>query len=339
MRWMVVLVCASVVGLVVGLVVVVARVRRNRRALQQMRALLTAGHHQQVLEHALPAKPLQDLARSLQVTSAVFTGRFLLALDLLAASTDDGTVAQTTGSAASAARLRAVSLLGLGRYGETARMVGDDPPMGPLRRVRAQAAIEVGDDDCAEALLADPCADPLEEAGRLRSLGDLCLRRGRLQEGERLVRTARASYAGSGVEGAQVDVAICTLHLAQARLAAGMAAAALPLVRAGLDGLQVRPDHQPGFVQTHALAARVHAALGNGPEAGRHLATAQEHASRCESPPLDAEVTRSTALVALELGDLDVGHRLLHEAIAAHEKLGAVPVVAELRSTLASLDA
>ena len=116
MRWMVVLVCASVVGLVVGLVVVVARVRRNRRALQQMRALLTAGHHQQVLEHALPAKPLQDLARSLQVTSAVFTGRFLLALDLLAASTDDGTVAQTTGSAASAARLRAVSLLGRGRY-------------------------------------------------------------------------------------------------------------------------------------------------------------------------------------------------------------------------------
>lgn len=335
MRWVVVLVCI----VVVGMLVVAARALRSRRAITRLRSLLAAGRHLQVLEHALPATSFRDEARSLQAASAVFTGRFGLALDLLAASTDDGTVPPTTERAAGASRLRAASLMGLGRYVETARLVGDSPPAGPLRRLRAQAAIEVGDDTCAEALLADPWADPHEEAGRLQLLGDLCLRRGRLEEGERLVRTARASYAGSGVEGTQVQVALCTLHLAQARLSAGRAAAALPLVRAGLDCLQECPDHQPGYVRAHALAARVHAALGDGPEAGRHLAAAQTHASRCESPPLDAEVTRSTALVALELGDLEVGSRLLHEAIDAHARLGAIPIVVELRSTLAPLDA
>lgn len=334
MVWVVVPVLVCTLGL--GFVAV--RARRDQHLVREMAALATDGRHQQVLDHALPRRAHQDSARSLQATSAVLTGRYRLAMDLLAASSDDGTYPSSTGPATTASRLRAVSLVGLGRYGEVARLIGDQPPPGPLRNLRAQAAIEVGDDDLATRLLAVPSADPLEDAGRMRLLGDLHLRRGRLDEGERLVRTARASFAGSGTAGAQVDVAVCSLLLAQARLAAGRAAEAVPLVRAGLEGLAIRPDHAPGFAEAHAVAARVEAALGHGAQAGRHLADAQGQASRCQSPPLDADLTRAAALVALDLGDDENARLLLREAIAAHEVLGAEPVVADLRTRLTAVD-
>ena len=331
--WWVVL---PVVVCAVGLGAMVARARRNQHVLAQMRALLAAGRHQEVLDHALPSKPLLELARSTQATSAVLTGRFTLALDLLAESVDDGTSPPSTGTSPGTS-LRAASLNGLGRYGEVARLLGDVPPMGALRRLRAQAAVEVGDDALAEALLADAYLDPLEEAGRLRLLGDLHVRRGRLREGERLARTARATYAGSGTGADQVDAAVCTLLVGQARLAAGAPAEAWTLVRASLDGLAIRPDNAPALTLAHALAARVRAALGDGPDAGRHLTMAQEQALRCQSPALEAAVTCAAALVALDLGDDEVAGRLLREAIAAHEQLGATPVLVDLRARLTAL--
>ena len=327
-------VAAAVLLVVVVMAVRVRQALGSRRVLVQLRDLMVAGHHQRVLDRELPAEPFAEEGRSLKVTSAVLTGRYQLALDLLDQSADDG---RSVAGTSTAARLRAVSLLGLGRYAEVARMLGDEPPPGPMRRLRAQTAIEVGDDDLATTLLADAYADPLEEAGRLRLLGDLAIRRGRLEEGDRLVRTARATYAGSGAAGAQVDVALCSLHLAQARLAAGLPAEAVHHARAGIEGLAVRPDHAPGFAEGYAIAARVAAALGNGDEAGQHLAEAQQHASRCQSPPLDAELRRTAALVAVDLGDHEVARRLIWEAIGAHDRLGARPVVAELHAKLTEL--
>ncbi|WP_406831077.1 hypothetical protein ABEG17_19065 [Pedococcus sp. KACC 23699] len=330
---------APMLACVLGLGLVMARTRRRQGLLTRIDELLTAGHHQQVLDHDLQPGPLLDPARLAQATSAVRSGRFRLALDLLATSADDGTYLPPAGTAPTASTLRASALIGMGRYGEVARMLGHHPPQGPLSRLRAQAAVEAGEDTVAEDLLAAAAADPMEEAARLRLLADLRLRRRDLTEGERLARTARATFAGSSAQAAQLDAALCTLLIARMRVETGAVAEALPLVNAGLEGLQSRPDEPVALAEAHALAATVQAALGNGLEAGKHLALAQEQASRCQSPPLDAVLARAAALVALQLGDRETGRRLLHEAIADHEQLGAKPALAELRSVLAGLDA
>jgi tetratricopeptide (TPR) repeat protein len=321
--------------LAVGILVLAALTVRDQRTLIRMSDLAARGLHEEVLDHPLPSRRNRRTGQAIQATSAVLTGQFALALELL--GTAPRPVRGFPSSPAVDELLRGSALCGLGRYEQAAALLGDCPADTSLGHVRAQAAIEVGDDALAERLLAHRAEDPLDEAGRLRLLGELHVRRGRLAEGEALVRQAQAAYAAHEQPGTDVDEALCTLLLGRARQREGRPAEAAPILDSALRGLQQRPDNAPGLAYAHGLVAEAQAGVGDAAGAAEHLRCAREQAARCGSDALDAEVARATAMVAVRLGQRTEARDLLHEALRRHEALGARPVADELRVELAAL--
>ena len=329
MLWMVCVVLALVVGHAL------VSVERDRRVVHSMNALALQGLHAEVIDHPLPSRRVRPAARVLQAGCAVRTGRYAVALALLR-----GLRPHIRGAAPEGVvLLRGAALVGLGHYQEAASLLGDDPSVDSLRRLRAAVAFEVGDDSLAERLLAGPHTDELEEAGRLRSLGDLHLRRGRVEEARELVTRARSLYTRLDSPGVDVDEAYCSVMLARIALLQDCPQEALALAAQGLTGLGRRPDNAPCLAEAHAVAAETSAATGDVAGAQEHLRQAHAQAARCGSPALDAELARATAQVSLRLGHPAEARRWLLDAARRHDDLGAVPAAESLRRQLASLDA
>jgi tetratricopeptide (TPR) repeat protein len=310
---------------------------RDQYLLGQMNALFLGGRHQDVLAHRLPSAMHRRTGEAVQAGSAVLTGRFALALDLLGPPGPPGRPAHGLPDPSDEHLLRAAALVGLGRYSEVAALLGERPAGPAVQRVRAHAAIEVGDDELAERLLHDQHRDLMDEAGRRRLLGELRIRRGRLAEGEELSREAMALYAGLDDDGTDVDEAYCRVLLGRCALRAARLGVAAARAELGLRGLQQRPDNAPGLAEAHGLVAEIRAGLGDAEGAEEHLHRAREQALLCGSEPLDAEVARAAAMVALRLDHTTEARQRLREALELHEALGARPMADEISQALSSL--
>ena len=234
--------------------------------------------------------------------------------------------------------LRGGALLAMGRYAEAAAVLGDDPRDALARHQRAQLAIEVGDDATALRLLLDPHLDPVEEAGRLRILGDLHIRRGRLPQGEALVQEARATYLASTLAAKEVDTGYCHHHLGEVGIARGEIDGAVAQFTTALALLWARPDNDPGYAMVHARLAEAYALAGQAELARDHLQEALRRSELVGSPSLSAVVERSHGLVALHLGQVDAAGRHLTAALAAHHALGELPAVELVAELLEDLD-
>jgi tetratricopeptide (TPR) repeat protein len=344
--------------LLAAALVAVLRHWRARRALLSMSRLLTDGAHDRVLSHPAPAKAYRPLVDRVRATSALLTGRNELALSLLdegngadahpEAPRRDATQPRRGGSprtGRSTARgesldthLRGGALLAMGRYAEAAAVLGDDPQDALARHQRAQLAIEVGDDATALRLLQDPHTDRVEEAGRLRILGDLHIRRGRLPQGEALVREARATYLASRLTAKEVDTGYCHHHLGEVGIARGDIDGAVAQFTTALALLAARPDNAPGHAMVHARLAEAYALAGQPELARDHLREALRRSQLVGSPSLSALVERSHGLVALHLGEVDEAGRHLTAALAAHHALGELPAVELVAELLDDLD-
>ena len=323
--------------LVLSLVYAVGSTLRDLRIIRSVGDLAAQGRHHEVLDHPLPSRGNRPPVRAIQAVSAVLTGRYAVALVLLGPPGRGASRRHPT--AIDSDLLRAAALVGLGRYAQATALLGDHPEPGQLRRIRAQVAIEVGDDDLAEELLSVPDPDIMGEAGRRRILGQLRLRQGRVAEGQALVREAQSMYAGLDDDAVAVDEAYCSLVLGRAALHAERVDEALPLVERGLQGMQQRPDHAPGLAEAHALAAETRAGVGDPVAAEEHLRLAREQAMLCASDALDAEMARAAAMVALRLGRTGEAGGGLREAVRLYEALGAKPVADELDQAVSSLEA
>jgi tetratricopeptide (TPR) repeat protein len=308
---------------------------RDRRIVTSLNSLAAAGRHAEVLDHPLPSRANRPAVRVLQAASAVQTGRYAVALALL-----HRVGPRVRGVAPHApALMRAAALVGLGRYGEAAGVVGDRPGPGALRRMRAAVAVELGDDVLAEELLAGPHLDLLEESGRLRLLGDFRMRRGRLQEAEELVTQSAAMNSRLEVPGSDVDGAYCQVLLGKVALRSGDVGRAVALTTTGLQAMQQRPDNAPGLAEAHAVVAQAVAASGDAAAAQEHLRAAHHHAARCGSPAFDAELAHATAQVSLRLGQPAEARRWLQEALRRRLDLGEGPAADEIVDALAALEA
>ena len=327
-----------VLGFALVAILIVAVVHwRARRTITSMTTLLMGGDHERVLAHRAPPKAYRPLADRLRATSALLTGRNELALRLLDTTRVPASVSNRVGDLD--LHLRAGALIAMGRYADAVAVLGDDPSGGIVRHQRAQVAIETGDDATALRLLAAPDADPDEESGRLRILGDLHIRRGRLAEGEALVRQARAAYAGSSMAGREVDTGYCHHHLGEAALARSDAAGALAQFTTALALLSVRPDNAPGLAAVHARLAEAYALSGEPRLAQEHLDEAVQRGDLVGSPSLSTTLERTQGVVALHLGRPDDARRHLRTARVGHLELGELPAAAEVAELLADLDA
>ena len=312
---------------------------RDRRIVRSVVALALEGRNAEALDHPLPSRRNRPVVRMVQAGCAVRTGRYAVALALLrpygsqVRGLDPGDPDVVRGSA----------LVALGRYSDAASLLGDRPAQLVLRRLRAAVAMEVGDDVLAEELLAASSGpdgqDELDEAGRLRVLADLRLRRGRLAEARDLAERARSLYARIQYPGVDVDEAWCSVLLGKVALAQDRTPEAVALVEQGLAGLRCRADNAPGLSEAHAVAAEVTAAAGLPAVAQDHLRQAHDQATRCSSPALDAELARAAGQVSLRLGHPTEARRWLLDAVRRHDDLGARPAAEALRRQLASLDA
>jgi hypothetical protein len=294
----------------------------DRRTLASLAALGRLGLHDDVLAHRLPVAHWRREGRSVQAASALLTGRYAAALALLGP-----TPHRVPGLAddRAAELVRASALAGLGRYAEAAALLGDDPGRPALRRVRAQVAVEVGDDPLAERLLAESGRDLLDEAGRHRLLGDLRLRRGRVADAQALLRGAQAIYSSLDDPGVDVDAAVCDVLLAEHRVTE-----ALETARSAVAALERRPDNAAGLAEAHGTAAEAFASAGDARACAAHLARARAEAARCASPALDAQVAGAAGRAALALGQPGAAE-LLADAARRHEALGASPEAERLR--------
>lgn len=328
----------AVLGFALLALLVVALLHwRARRTITSMSTLLLGGQHDRVLAHRPPPKAYRPVADRLRATSALLTGRNELALRLLDTSRVPAAVSDSVGDLDT--HLRAGALIAMGRYAEAVAVLGDDPSGAIVRHQRAQVGIETGDDATALRLLELPDSDPDEEAGRLRILGDLHIRRGRLAEGEALVRQARAGYAGSSMAGREVDSGYCHHHLGEAALARSDTAGALAQFTTALALLSVRPDNAPGLAAVHARLAEAYALSGDPRLAQEHLDEALQRGDLVGSPSLTTMVERSHGLVALHLGRLDDARRHLTSARDGHLALGELPAAEGVAELLTDLDA
>jgi tetratricopeptide (TPR) repeat protein len=328
----------GVLGLaLVAILVAAVQHWRARRTIAAMSTLMMAGEHDRVLAHRAPPKAYRPLADRLRATSALLTGRNDLALRLLDTGRVSAAVAGQVG--AIDLHLRAGALIAMGRYGEALAVLGDDPSGAIARHQRAQIGVETGDDATALRLLEVPDTEPDEEAGRLRILGDLHIRRGRLSEGEALVRRARAAYAVSAMPAHEVDTGYCHYHLGEAALARTDAAGALAQLTTALALLSVRPDNAPGLATVHARLGEAYALSGKPEPAQQHLHEARQFCELVGSPSLSSMVERSHGLVALHLGRVEDARRHLSSARAGHLALAETPAADWIAGLLTELDA
>jgi tetratricopeptide (TPR) repeat protein len=322
---------AVVVVLVTGLLASARHVRAARQ-LRRLAVMVQEGRHDEVLAHAPLARPYERVADRLRSTSALLTGRYDRTLDLLEGpdTAADAVLAPTDVTA------RAGSLLGMGRYAEAAAMLGDDPVEPLHRHLRAQVAVETGDDETARSLLSRPDADPEQEAGRKRILGDLLIRRGRRDEGEALVRQALAVYLASDAGACQVDAGYCHVHLAESAISQGRGETALAHLQTAQALLEARPDNAPGFALLHLRRAEALALMGDTTAAAAALGSAATLAASVPSRSLVALVQHVRGVVALRLGYHEAADEL-RLAQRLHEALGEVPAAHEAAALLTEL--
>lgn len=309
---------------------------RDFTRMRRIGSLAEQGDHRGVLAAPLPRGPARQIANLVKGESAVLSGRYQEALDIMEGIADIREVRQIRASTEDPDIYRLVALVGLGRYAEAARELGDDPA-DPLRRhVRAQIAIEMGNDDAAEALLAHPDDEPMSEAGRLRILGDLRIRRGRFEEGRDLVTRARNEYEGLDTAGVAVDRAYCNIHLAEAALAEGDDQEASSLAEAAATLLRDFPHHAFGLSFLRSVAAEIAAARQEADEAEAHVAAALELAELCCSPPLIARGHQAAAVVARSRGDEPAAFAACRRSLEILDEIGARPAASRLREALGS---
>jgi tetratricopeptide (TPR) repeat protein len=325
---------AAVVVVLVAAVLAGVRHVRSARQLRRLAAMLDEGRHDEVLAHAPLAGPYERVADRLRSTSALLTGRYDRTLDLLEGphTAADAVLAPTDVTA------RAGSLLGMGRYAEAAAVLGDDPVEPLHRHLRAQVAVETGDDETARRLLAFPDADLELEAGRKRILGDLLIRRGQRDEGEALVRQALAVYLASAIGACQVDAGYCHVHLAESAIAQGRGDTALAHLQTAQALLEARPDNAPGFALLHLRRAEALALTGDATAAAAALDSATTLTATVPSRSLAAAVQHVRGVVAFRLGNDHQAAEELRLAQRLHEALGEVRAAQEAAALLAELD-
>lgn len=298
--------------------------RIARRKLAEMNRLLLLGHHDQVLDHPQPPWPYRVVGNRVRATSAVLTGQYVRALQLLDHPVLPARLRPSLGD--TDLILRGGALIGLGRYVDAAAVLGEEPTTAIARHQRAQVAIETGDDATALRLLAIPDPDPDEEAGRRRILGDLHIRRQRLVQGEALVREAQGLYLRSEMAAHEVDAGYCELHLGQAALQRGDGDEAVRRISSAREMLTIRPDNAPGIALVELSLAEAHALAGDPRAADAALTAARGHAQTMASTALDAALERAIGMVGVHLVRPDAETHL-RQARAMHEALGERPHV------------
>ena len=298
--------------------------RIARRMLADMNRLLLLGHHGQVLDHPQPPWPYRVAGNRVRATSALLTGLYARTLQLLDHPVLPARLRPSLGDMD--LMLRGGALIGLGRYLDAAAVLGENPTPGIVRHLRAQVAMETGDDVVALRLLAVPDTDPDEDAGRRRILGELHIRRQRLVEGEALVREAQRLYLGSELAAHEVDAGYCELHLGQAALHRGDGGEAVRRISTAREMLTIRPDNAPGIALVELNLAEAHALTGAERAADAALTAARGHAQTMASPAVDAALERAIGMVGVHLARPDAGTHL-RRARAMHEALGERPQV------------
>ncbi len=277
MTWLV------VVLILAGAVAVVYGPLRNVHRLQRITASYRKNDHGRILELPPPRGQLRHVADLLRSHSAVLCGRYGEAVTIMAGIEETTDVERVRASASPPDMFTLAALTGLGRYNEVAIRLGDKPDDPLLTHIRAQVAIEVGDDELALRLLGDSMEDGLHEAGRLRILGDLHLRRDRLDEGMELVTLAMDAYASSPDIGVEVDRAYCHIHLAEAALGTGLDDDARYHTEAAATLMTPHPGHAEVHSYLGAIAAELAARRGDRMSAERHLHNADDLAQVCRS--------------------------------------------------------
>lgn len=323
----------AVIGLVLAAGAVLYAPLRDFRRTRRILSLHERGDYPAALASPPPRGPGRHIANVLRSQSAVLSGRFAEALESIEGIEETSEVRMIRESAPTPDIFLLAALLGVGRYAEAADHVGDDPRDPTLRHIRAQAAIEVGDDELAERLLSNPDDTELSEAGRLRILGDFRIRRGRIEEGRALVGEAMDRYERLATHrGVTVDRAYCLLHLAEAALAADDIDAT-DLIEEATALMAEVPHHADGHSHLHSVAAEVAAARRDPAAAERHLDQALHLARLCSSPPLIARALEAAARVAARQGHSEDARAHCREALGIFDSIGAAPAAAHLRET------
>lgn len=315
------------------------------RTHSQIARLHSQGDFRGVVEvgRALPARPHAAAYRAvdhLKVAQAgVLTGAYRTAADHAHAASGAMTKMEREGgpSITFARVLEATALMQLGLFGEATDVLASDVDRGDeqARRVAAQIAIEIGDDDEAIGLLTEPGSDTLNEAARLRNLGNLHIRRGRIEEGTRLVNEALSIYvAGDWM----VDAGYCRTHLGEAALASGDGELAVEHLENALNSLRKsRPDNRPGESYVLSILGTAYAAVGRIEQAQEVADSALRLAIETESPTLIAAGHRAIAAVAAANGDRVTARSSLETALGLLSGIGARPEADKVMTTLDDL--
>ena len=304
------------------------------RGIATMNALLVAGQQGAVLGHREPPRPYRAMANHVRATSALLTGQYALTLRLLGAPPPPA-CRPSWRREPDVARQRADrpgSLRGGG--GRAGQGPGRRHPQAPA----GQAAIETGEDQVAVAPACSPphTWTPWRRRGMRRILGDLHIRRLRLDQGEALVREAQRLYLASGVAACEVDAGCWVPHAGQASMHRGDAAQALRQFGSARRMLTVRPDNAAGIAMVELALAEAHALTGDPRAAESALTHARDHAVTMASPAFAAAVECSTGMVAVHLGRADARTHLL-TARAMHDALGELPQVSTIDELLRTL--
>lgn len=312
-----------------ALVGAAALLRGEGGGLRRMRQLAAQERFDEVLAQPVPRGGEEQEGQYLHAVAALLCGRFGQALTILEELRAHGELGDRV------PWLRAAALLHLGRFEEARRALHGRPASGEARNLLAQAAVETGDHDLAEELLAEPREDALEEAGRLRILGDLRIRRGDLAGGQHLVEQALKGYRRPGHP---VDEGYCLVHLAEARLAGGQPEQGARIAALAVERFRQRPHHVVGLAAGEAVLADALARGGQVARAREALDAASAHAAASDSPVLLLRVRAAEAEVLSAEGRRQDAVRLLGEVVADARALGAVDDADRLARRLPDLD-
>jgi len=326
----------AVIALVIAAVAVLYAPIRDARRTRRILSLHQQGDYPAALASRPPRGPGRHVANLIRSHSAVLTGRYHEALELIEAIEETPEVRLVREGASTPDIFLPLALLGVGRYAEAADHVGDDPRDPTERHIRAQAAIETGDDELAERLLSHPDDNELSDAGRLRILGDFRIRRGRIAEGRALVGDATDRYERLATPGVTVDRAYCLIHLAEAALAAGDVDAT-GLIEEAFALMADAPHLADSHSHLHSLAAEVAAASQDQAAAEHHLDEALRLARLCSSPPLIARALAAAAEVAAREGRSGDARAHCREALAILDRIEAAPAAARLREAFPAM--
>lgn len=307
-----------VLGLVLG---------RDMLRSHHVRSALRADQMDRALRCPRPSWLARDHATYCHAVAALLTGDLPRAEELLDELPAEPS-ARSLIDAADVKYLRAELFVESGRHADAARLLGDAPADGRLRRVRAAAALERGDDGLAQALLQPAGESGYEEAMRLRGAGALAGRRGRWAESSSYLHEALAILAGVEARdypGLVVDEAWVHHYLAEGAFLAGDLRAAVAEAGQATALMDRHGGHPQGMTMSHCLAAQASARSGDLDAARHHLHRAWESARRLHGEPFRAELMTAEAEVAWAEGHGHEARAFLTTARAIRDSLGEVP--------------